>query len=129
MENDNSLKSMYFTLFILTLVETVLLIIMGNFVAVATFVIALILRSKLPKGSRIPLGIKLVLISSVLHFLFTFFSLFIMILVDLSDYSDGILIFSVICYIIFILYLIAVFIMLIVSCVQIYSEYKAIDKE
>lgn len=127
MENKSDLKSMYFVLFILLLIETVLFILLGNIMAVATFIIALILRSKLPKGTRTPSGIKLAIISTVLHFLSNFFSVFILILAELPEYSDGLLIFSGICSLIFIIYLIATFVLLIISCVQIYSEYKAID--
>ena len=129
MEKSNNLKSTYYTLFLLTLIETVLYIFMGNFVAVATFVIALILRSNLPKGTRTPLGIKLIITCSVLHFLFTFFSLFIVAIVDIADtsYSLEILIFSLTLCIVFIIYLIATFVLLIISCVQLHAEYKAID--
>ena len=127
MEYNNNLKSMYFTLFILTLIETVLFLFLGNLIAIATFIIALILRSKMQSGTQMPFGIKLVIISTVLHFLVGFFSVFILILSDLADYSDGLLIFAGFSSLIFMIFSLAVFVMLIISCVQIYSEYKAYD--
>lgn len=57
---DSSIKSMYLTIFILGLVELLL-----TFVGIATFIIALILQSKLTEaGKPTSPGIKLMLIGS-----------------------------------------------------------------
>ena len=50
MENKYDVKSTYLLLFILGIVEAVLTRFAGNLVAVAVFITALVIRSKLAKG-------------------------------------------------------------------------------
>ena len=60
---DSSIKSMYLTIFILGLVELLI-----TFVGIATFIIVLILRSKLADADRpASPGIRLMLIGSGIH--------------------------------------------------------------
>ena len=68
MENKESIKSTYFIVFILGIIETVLAFFGGPLVGIAVLIIALSLRSKLINaGEPVTNGIKLILIASGIH--------------------------------------------------------------
>lgn len=62
MENNN-VKSLYLTLFILSIIETVFLILpilclLAIFFDIAIFIIIMILKTRFPKGTLMPSGLK-----------------------------------------------------------------------
>ena len=65
MENKESIKSTYFIVFILGIIETVLAFFGGPLVGIAVLIIALSLRSKLINaGEPVTNGVKLILIAA-----------------------------------------------------------------
>ncbi len=117
--HDSSIKSMYLTVFILGLVELLL-----TFVGIATFIIALILQSKLTEaGKPASPGIKLMLIGSGMHIG--------MLVLSLSSMFSGLFFmaafFSFFSVILTVLLYIASFVILIIGAVLIYKEYDAIN--
>ena len=116
---DSSIKSMYLTIFILGLVELLL-----AFVGIATFIIALILQSKLTEaGKPASPGIKLMFIGSGMHI-----SIFVL---SLASMVSGLFFmapfFGIFSAILTVLLYIASFVILIIGAVMIYKEYDAIN--
>ena len=73
MENNN-VKSLYLTLFILSIIETVFLILpilclLAIFFDIAIFIIIMILKTRFPKDTLMPSGLKFLLISCIIHFI------------------------------------------------------------
>ena len=71
MENKENVKSAYLTLFILGIIEAVLTRFAGNLVAIAVFITALVIRSRLAKSDppvTTPTGIKFMITGSAVHF-------------------------------------------------------------
>ena len=124
MENNNSsIKSTYLVLFILGIIEVVLTLFLGSLVAIAVFIVALILRSKLMEaGQTTTQGIKLMLIGSGIHMGTLIIGIFNWISSLL--YVGGF--FYVFSFIINIFLFLAIFIILIIGCIFIYKEYDAI---
>ena len=118
--NDSSIKSMYLTLFILGIIETIPIPFFMNLVGIAVLVIALILRSKLKAlGKPVTNGINLMILASVLHIVIFICGVFM----GMSFISSFFYIYTVM---ISLFVYIAVFIILIIACVMIYKEYDAI---
>mgnify|MGYP003414175838 FL=1 len=122
MENKNNLDSLYTNLFVLGIVEAVLLIFLGFFVGIATFIVALIIKSRLPKNSPTPTGIKIMIIASATHFIAFFLNIFMSFIsiIFSSIYLVGI--FSVLTSVFYFLALMFVFVMLIIGCIMVYKE-------
>ncbi len=117
--HDSSIKSMYLTIFILGLVELLL-----TFVGIATFIIALILQSKLAEaGKPTSPGIKLMLIGSGIHICILVLSLFSM----FSGLFYMAAFFRFFSLIITIFLYIASFVILIIGAVITYKEYDSIN--
>ena len=119
---DSSIKSMYLTIFILGLVELLL-----TFVGIATFIIALILQSKLAEaGKPTSPGIKLMLIGSGIQIGTLILGLmnFIIALITYLTYSGTFFInfISIISW----LLNFGAFVVLIIGCILVYKEYDAI---
>ncbi len=116
--NDSSIKSMYLTIFILGLVELLI-----TFVGIATFIIVLILRSKLADaGKPNSQAINLMLIGSGIHigiFVISLSSIFLSLfyLAPISNFFAAI---------INILLYIASFVIIIIGVIMTYKEYDAI---
>ena len=121
--HDSSIKSMYLTIFILGLVELLL-----TFVGIATFIIALILQSKLAEaGKPTSPGIKLMLIGSGIHI-----ATLILGLINLSIAFIALFTYSVTFFVKFInifigLFNFGAFVVLIIGCIFVYKEYDAIN--
>ena len=121
--NDSSIKSMYLTLFILGIIETVFTLLLGNFVGIAVLVIALILRSKLQTlGRPVPKGINLMILGSGIHIAIYIWNFFMAIVSAIT----AVPFFNIFSFIISIFAYIAVFVILIIACIMIYKEYDAI---
>lgn len=135
MENTNNIKSTYLTLFILSVIESVfmalpILVLLAVFFDIAIFIIIMIFRAKLAEGESMSPGIKFLMLSCIIHFISVIFSaittvLGIIIAFDSgSSYSNLIMLpFNII----YLLILFASFVMMIISCVKIYKEYKALS--
>lgn len=116
---DSSIKSMYLTIFILGLVELLL-----PFVGIATFITALILRSKLADTGRPnSRGINLMLIGSGMHIGIVMISL-ASIFSPLFYLITFIRFFS---FVINILLYITSFVIIIIGSIMIYKEYDVIN--
>lgn len=123
MENKESIKSTYFVVFILGIIETVLAYFGGSLVGIAVLVIALTLRSKLINaGEPVTKGIKLILIASGVHTVSLFLWIF--------NFTMGFLgiagIFTFLIALLYLIIVLGVFITLIIACILIYQEYSAI---
>ena len=119
MENKESIKSTYFIVFILGIIETVLAFFGGPLVGIAVLIIALSLRSKLINaGEPVTNGVKSsgIHIASLLLWIFNFIMGFLAI--------AGIFVFFT--SLLYLLIVFGVFITLIVACIFIYQEYSAI---
>ena len=135
MENTNNIKSTYLTLFILSVIESVfialpILVLLAVFFDIAIFIIIMIFRAKLAEGESMSPGMKFLMLSCIIHFISVIFSaittvLGIIIAFDSgSSYSNLIMLpFNII----YLLILFASFVMMIISCVKIYKEYKALS--
>ncbi len=123
MENKESIKSTYFIVFILGIIETVLAYFGGPLVGIAVFIIALSLRSKLiSAGEPVAKGVKLILIASGIHIG--------CLLLWIFNFTMGFLgiagIFTLFTAIMYVFIVLGVFITLIIACIFIYQEYSAI---
>mgnify|MGYP003611079780 CR=1 FL=1 len=128
MENNSNLKSLYLTLFILGIIETVLAFFIGYIIAIPVFIIALIIKSKLPKDQPVPTGIKLMIIASSIHLLsFFFYTIFdfFMEIFFIGNNMAGI--FFLIIPFFYVLITLAVFVLLIIGCIKVYGEYKNLE--
>ena len=127
MENKYDVKSTYLLLFILGIVEAVLTRFAGNLVAVAVFITALVIRSKLAKGDPplpTPTGIKFMLTGSAVHFSTIIVMIIgIMFLFSSREYH---LIFSMQKFVNFLMN--AAFVLIVIGCIIVYKEYKAIKE-
>ena len=110
MKPNSDIKSLYLTLFVLLIIEICLFFFLGFLIAIATFVISLILYKKFPKNCGIPKGLALALITSGFHLVIPFIGNFLIFISPPMLF----LIFS--CNV-------AIFIYLIVACVKVYKEY------
>ena len=128
MENKNNIKSTYLLLFILGIVEAVLTRFAGNLVAVAVFITAMTIRSRLAKSDPpvpAPTGIKFMIAGSLVHF-----STIIVTLIGINlVFSSGAyhMMFSIQKFINFLMT--AAFIIIVIGCVIVYKEYKAIEED
>ena len=128
MENKNNIKSTYLLLFILGIVEAVLTRFAGNLVAVAVFITAMTIRSRLAKSDppvSTPTGIKFMIAGSLVHF-----STIIVTLIGINlVFSSGSyhMMFSIQKFINFLMT--AAFIIIVIGCVIVYKEYKAIEED
>ena len=123
MENKESIKSTYFLVFILGIIETVLAFFGGPLVGIAVLIIALSLRSKLINaGEPVTNGVKLILIASGIHIASLLLWIFNFIMGFLA--IAGIFVFFT--SLLYLLIVFGVFITLIVACIFIYQEYSAI---
>lgn len=123
MENKESIKSTYFIVFILGIIETVLAFFGGPLVGIAVLIIALSLRSKLINaGEPVTNGVKLILIASGIHIASLLLWIFNFIMGFLA--IAGIFVFFT--SLLYLLIVFGVFITLIVACIFIYQEYSAI---
>ena len=134
MENNN-IKSLYLTLFILSVVNTVfsLLLItfsLGIFIDIAVLIIILIiLRPKLSREKSFPGGLKLLLITSIIHFFASVLTNITSIIRNIMKYELGIHNTAHILFplnVIILLLVIVSFVMLIISSIFIYKEYSTI---
>ena len=127
MENKYDVKSTYLLLFILGIVEAVLTRFAGNLVAVAVFITALVIRSKLAKGDPplpTPTGIKFMLTGSAVHFSTIIVTIFgIMFFFSSREYH---LLFSMQKFVNFLMN--AAFVLIVIGCIIVYKEYKAIKE-
>ena len=127
MENKYDVKSTYLLLFILGIVEAVLARFAGNLVAVAVFITALVIRSKLAKGDPplpTPTGIKFMLTESAVHFSTIIVTIFgIMFFFSSREYH---LLFSMQKFVNFLMN--AAFVLIVIGCIIVYKEYKAIKE-
>ena len=64
MNTNKDIQNLYFTLFILLIVEIILFLFLGLLMAITVFVISIIIYSKFPKNCVLPKGLKLALITS-----------------------------------------------------------------
>ena len=118
-----SIKSTYFIVFILGIIETVLAFFGGPLVGIAVLIIALSLRSKLINaGEPVTNGVKLILIASGIHIASLLLWIFNFIMGFLA--IAGIFVFFT--SLLYLLIVFGVFITLIVACIFIYQEYSAI---
>ena len=123
MENKESIKSTYFIVFILGIIETVLAFFGGPLVGIAVLIIALSLRSKLINaGEPVTNGVKLILIASGIHIASLLLWIFNFIMGFLAIAGIFVFFTSLLC----LLIVFGVFITLIVACIFIYQEYSAI---
>ena len=123
MENKESIKSTYFIVFILGIIETVLAFFGGPLVGIAVLIIALSLRSKLINaGEPVTNGVKLILIASGIHIASLLLWIFNFIMGFLA--IAGIFVFFT--SLLYLLIVFGVFITLLVACIFIYQEYSAI---
>ena len=123
MENKESIKSTYFIVFILGIIETVLAFFGGPLVGIAVLIIAISLRSKLINaGEPVTKGVKLILIASGIHIASLLLWVFNFIMGFLA--IAGIFVFFT--SLLYLLIVFGVFITLIVACIFIYQEYSAI---
>ena len=124
MKNNNSIKSLYLTLFVLTLINAVFSALFitfsfGSFIDIAIFIIIpAILRPKLPKGNPMPFGLKLLLISCSIHLAAI---ILLIISYEVGRHSNTPL------NIIGLLLAVASIVLLIISSVKVYKEYAAIN--
>ena len=128
MENNNDLKSLYLTLFILGIIEAFFTVFFGYLVAIAVFVIALIIKSKLPKDQPVPTGIKLMIIASSIHFLAFFFNIIFGVVMNFLFMDNSMV--GIFIWIISLLYLpimLGVFILLIIGCIKVHEESKNLE--
>ena len=128
MENNNDLKSLYLTLFILGIIEAFFTVFFGYLVAIAVFVIALIIKSKLPKDQPVPTGIKLMIIASSIHIFVSFFNILFGIVIEFlfADIYMGEILFGIISFFSLPIML-AIFILLIIGCIKVHGEYKNLE--
>ena len=133
MENNN-VKSLYLTLFILSIIETVFLILpilclLAIFFDIAIFIIIMILKTRFPKGT-LPSGLKFLLISCIIHFISAVLSGISTVLGFIIAYEAGYAFSNLVLLplnIVYILGLIASLVLMIISCIKIYKEYTAIN--
>ena len=133
MENNN-VKSLYLTLFILSIIETVFLILpilclLAIFFDIAIFIIITILKTRFPKGT-LPSGLKFLLISCIIHFISAVLSGISTVLGFIIAYEAGYAFSNLVLLplnIVYILGLIASLVLMIISCIKIYKEYTAIN--
>ena len=133
MENNN-VKSLYLTLFILSIIETVFLILpilclLAIFFDIAIFIIIMILKTRFPKGT-LPSGLKFLLISCIIHFISAVLSGISTVLGFIIAYEAGYAFSNLVLLplnIVYILVLIASLVLMIISCIKIYKEYTAIN--
>ena len=134
MEN-NSVKSLYLALFILSIIETVFLILpilclFAIFFDIAIFIIIMILKTKFPKDTALPSGLKFLLISCIIHFISAVLSGISTVLGFIIAYEAGYAFSNLVLLplnIVYILGLIASLVLMIISCIKIYKEYTAIN--
>ena len=110
MENKSDLKSLYFVLFVLLVIETVMFLFFGFAMAIAVLIVALIIQSRYPKYIKTPEALKLTLIISVIH-ISTLFTDFI------SIYFFPFIFFNF-------FFHIGIFVTLIITCIKIYQVYS-----
>lgn len=122
LENKNNLKSLYSTIFVLGIVEAVLLFFLGYFVGIATFIVALVIKSRLPKDKPAPTGIKIMIIASATHFIAFFLNIFMGFFLILFGNNTTVGIFNLLSMGFYFLALMFVFIMLIIGCIVTYKE-------
>ncbi len=127
MENKENVKSAYLTLFILGIIEAVLTRFAGNLVAIAVFITALVIRSRLAKSDppvTTPTGIKFMITGSAVHFSTIIVMIIgIMFLFSSREYH---LIFSMQKFVNFLMN--AAFVLIVIGCIIVYKEYKAIKE-
>ena len=134
MENNN-IKSLYLALFILSIVNTVFSALLitfsiGLFIDIAIFIIIIaVLRPKLPWDEPIPIGLKLLLITSIIHFFDSILASGITILRNIMrdelGYQNTAHILLPINLIIVLLVIVSL-VMLIISSIFVYKEYSTI---
>ena len=127
MENKENVKSAYLTLFILGIIEAVLTRFAGNLVAIAVFITALVIRSRLAKSDppvTTPTGIKFMITGSAVHFSTIIVMIIgVMFLFSSREYH---LIFSMQKFVNFLMN--AAFVLIVIGCIIVYKEYKAIKE-
>ena len=124
MENKENVKSAYLTLLILGIIEAVLTRFAGNLIAIAVFITALIIRSKLSKNDPVPTpaGIKFMLAGSAVHFSTIIITLIgVMFFLSSREYQ---MIFSMQKLINFLMG--TAFVLIVIGCIMVYKEYKDI---
>jgi hypothetical protein len=124
-ENKENVKSAYLTLLILGIIEAVLTRFAGNLIAIAVFITALIIRSKLSKNDPpvpTPAGIKFMLAGSAVHFSTIIITLIgVMFFLSSREYQ---MIFSMQKLINFLMG--TAFVLIVIGCIMVYKEYKDI---
>ena len=127
MENKENVKSAYLTLLILGIIEAVLTRFAGNLVAIAVFITALVIRSRLAKSDppvTTPTGIKFMITGSAVHFSTIIVMIIgVMFLFSSREYH---LIFSMQKFVNFLMN--AAFVLIVIGCIIVYKEYKAIKE-
>ena len=127
MENKENVKSAYLTLFILGIIEAVLTRFAGNLVAIAVFITALVIRSRLAKSDppvTTPTGIKFMITGRAVHFSTIIVMIIgVMFLFSSREYH---LIFSMQKFVNFLMN--AAFVLIVIGCIIVYKEYKAIKE-
>ncbi|MCP1224406.1 hypothetical protein [Sebaldella sp. S0638] len=135
MENNNT-KSLYLALFILSVVNAVFSTLFvtfsfGFFIDIAVFILILIiLRPKLPKEKPMPSGIKLLLISCIIHFVTVVLlsiSSLLNYIISLEIGRDSSNLIFLPANLIGILLTIVSIVLLIISSVKVYKEYNSIN--
>ena len=110
MNTNKDIQNLYFTLFILLIVEIILFLFIGLLMAIVVFIISIIIYSKFPKNCVLPKGLKLALITSSARIIMPGISIIFMLLNPLT------------LFLIFFCYLI-IYVYIIVACVKVYKEY------
>ena len=127
MENKENVKSAYLTLFILGIIEAVLTRFAGNLVAIAVFITALVIRSRLAKSDTpvtTTTGIKFMITESAVHYSTIIVMIIgVMFLFSSREYH---LIFSMQKFVNFLMN--AAFVLIVIGCIIVYKEYKAIKE-
>ena len=125
MENKYDVKSTYLLLFILGIVEAVLTRFAGNLIAIAVFITALVIRSRLAKNDPpvpVPAGIKFMLAGSAVHFSTIIITLIgVMFFLSSREYQ---MIFSIQKLVNFLMG--TAFVLIVIGCIIVYKEYKEI---
>ena len=132
---ENNVKSLYLTLFILSIIETVFLILpilclLAIFFDIAIFIIIMILKTRFPKDTLMPSGLKFLLISCIIHFISVILSGISTVLGFIIAYGAGYAFSNLVLLplnIVYILVLIASLVMMIISCIKVYKEYTAVN--
>ena len=136
MENNNNLKSLYLALFVLTLINAVFSTLfitfsLGAFLDIAIFIIIIVvLHPKLSKTVPMPFGLKLLLISCIIHFTAVIIFTVSTILNNIIAYEIGRRYSNrlfIPLNLLGISLAIASIVLLIISCVKVYKEYGAIN--